>query len=96
GIYNNFPWQTIDEDFSPDLLIGVICPAGNSRPDESNGLVDQALLLAMHKTDYTLPEGRSVSVSRAVPVGMLDFSRAEELIRRGNEDALKQLPDLLA
>lgn len=96
GIYNNFPWQTIDEDFSPDLLIGVICTAGNSRPDESNGLVDQALLLAMNKTDYTLPEGRSVSVSRAVPVGMLDFNRAEEIIRWGYEDALAQMPDILA
>lgn len=95
GIYNNFPWQTIDEEFQPDLLVGVVCTAGNSRPDETSGLIDQALMLAMNETDYSLPEGRSVSVSRAVPVGMLDFNRSDEIIRWGYEDAMKQMPEIL-
>lgn len=94
GVYNNFPWQAIDEDFSPDLLIGVVC-TGKRNTGETGGLIDQALLLAMNRTDYTLPEGRGVSVSRAVPVGMLDFNRAEEIIAWGYDDALKQMPEIL-
>jgi len=96
GVYNNYPWQTLDEDFAPDLLVGSICTAGNRSVDDDSGLMDQALLLMMEKTDYTLPEERSVTIRRAVPVGMLDFNRAEEIIAWGYEDARKQMPAILA
>lgn len=96
GVYNDFPWQTVDEDFSPDLLIGVVCTAGNAPVDEESGLVDQALLLAMNKTDYSMPEERSLKIERAVPVGMLDFNRAEEIIAWGYADALQQMPEIKA
>jgi len=96
GVYNNFPWQTLDEDFSPDLLIGVICTAGNMPVNEESGLIDQALALAMNKTDYTMPKDRSLTIQRAVPVGMLDFNRAEEIIAWGYADALQRIDEIRA
>ncbi len=95
GIYDNFPWKPMDEDFRPSFIIGSICTSGNTRPSEQNGLLDQAFLLAMQDTDYSLPEGRSVCIARAVDVGMLDFDRAEEIMNAGYTDALAKIPEIL-
>ena len=32
GMYNNFPWQVLKEDFGPEVLIGSKCTAGNIHP----------------------------------------------------------------
>ena len=58
GIYDNFPWKPLDEDFRPDLIVGSICTEGNTPPSEESNIMDQAFMLAMHDTDYTLPERR--------------------------------------
>lgn len=94
GIYDNFPWQPLRRDFRPDLIVGSICTSGNTPPDENNGIMDQAFLLAMHDTDYTLPEG-SVTIRRAVGAGMLDFDQAEAIMDSGYRDAMEAMPQLL-
>ncbi len=96
GIYDNFPWRPLDEKYRPKLLIGSICTGGNVIPDAEDSLIDQALMLAMDDTDYTLPEGRSVTIRRAVGVGMLDFDNAEPVMNAGYEDAMRQMPHILA
>lgn len=95
GVYDNFPWRAIDQEFHPELLIGAICTAGNTSLNEESGLIEQGLSLIMNKTDYTLPEGRGVIVHRAVPVGMLDFDRALEIVQMGYEDTKKQIPEIM-
>ncbi len=95
GIYDNFPWRPLDERYHPSLLIGSICTSGNIVPDEDDSLIDQALLFAMGDTDYTLPEGRSVTIHRGIKAGMLDFDEAEPIMNAGYEDAMKQMPQIL-
>ena len=95
GIYDNFPWRPLDEAFSPELLVGSICTAGNTPPSEENSLLDQAFMLAMHDSDYTLPADRSVTIRRAVGVNMLDFDQAEAIMDAGYEDAIAAMPQLL-
>ena len=70
GIYDNFPWRPLDEEFRPDLIVGSICTEGNTPPREKNSLMDQAFMLAMHDTDYDLPEARGIAVRRAVEASM--------------------------
>lgn len=96
GIYDNFPWRPLDEQYRPKLLIGSICVGGNIIPDAEDSLLDQAFMLAMDDTDYTLPEGRSVTIRRSVGVGMLDFDNAEPVMNAGYEDAMRQMPHILA
>ena len=96
GIYDNFPWRPLDERYHPDLLIGSICTSGNVVPDENDSLLDQALLLAMNNTDYTMPPDRSVTIRRAVKVGMLDFDEAEATMQAGYDDTMDQMPEILA
>ncbi len=95
GLYDNFPWRPLDEDFDLDLIIGSICTAGNKQADANSGVAEQALSMMMHETDYTLPAGRSITLHRPVPVGMLDFERGEQIIQWGYEDAKERIPEIL-
>ncbi len=96
GIYDNFPWRVLEEDFSPDLLIGAICTAGNKVAEPDSGVMEQALALMMQDTEYELPEAHSVTIRRAVPVGTLDFSHGEQIIAWGYEDTRAQMAKILA
>lgn len=95
GIYDNFPWQPLDQTFAPDLIVGSICTSGNSIPSERSSLLDQAFMLTMNDSDYTLPEERSVTIHRAVGVNMLDFDQAEAIMDTGYQDAIAAMPQLL-
>lgn len=95
GIYDNFPWKPLDRHFRPEFIIGSVCTSGNTVPSEQNGLLDQAFLLAMQETDYSLPAGRSICISRAVDVNMLDFDRAVQIMDAGYTDALALMPQIL-
>ena len=79
----------------PDLIVGSICTAGNTPPSVNSNIMDQAFMLAMQDTDYTLPAERSVTIRRAVGVGMLDFDQAEAIMDAGYEDAMAVMPQLL-
>lgn len=94
GIYNNFPWQVLDEDFSPEVMLGSICTAGNTISSTESNVMEQALSLVMNKTDYSMPEERSLIIHRAVGVGMLDFKRAKEIIDSGYEDAMAMMDSI--
>lgn len=96
GIYDNFPWRQLDAKHNPELLIGSICTSGEIRPDGDESLIDQAVLIAMGGSDYTLPKGRSVTIHRAVEVGMLDFDEAEPVMNQGYEDTKAQIEEILA
>lgn len=95
GIFDNFPWKPLDESFAPDVIIGSKCTAGNAPLTENSSLLDQAFSLVMNETDYTLPEGRSVLIDRAVDAGMLDFDQALEIVDSGYEDAMRLMPQIV-
>ena len=96
GLFNNFPWQTMVEEYAPDHIIGVKCTFGNTPVDESSNLIDQALMLMTSDTDYHLPAEGNIMIDRAVDAGMLDFDRGEEIIRQGYDDTMERMPEILA
>lgn len=94
GICNNFPWQVLEEDFEPDILIGSKCVEGNSKPIEDNP-VEQILSLTMMHTDYALPSEEDVLIEHTFEdVTTLDFNKAAYVIERGYKDALAKIPEL--
>ncbi len=95
GIFDNYPWKEMDKEFRPDLIIGSICTDGNNPPDEETNIMDQVFMLVMQNTDYNMPEDRGVTIRRGVAAGMLDFDAAEEIMNKGYEDAVKQMPEIL-
>ena len=94
GIYNNFPWQVLKEDFNPDILIGSKCTAGNSRPEEDD-VVEQVLALTMMHTDYDLPSEQDILIEHAFEdVSTLDFSKVDYIINKGYSDAIDAMPQI--
>jgi NTE family protein len=96
GIYDNFPWKPLDREFRPALIVGSICTSGNTPPTPESSMLDQAFMLAMQDTDYTLPEGRSVTIRRGVEAGMLDFDRPDPIMDAGYADAMEAMPQIRA
>lgn len=94
GMSNNFPWQILDEDFHPDVIIGSQCVEGHRDPDE-NSFLDQVFSLTMLSTDYTIPEERGIIVSRIMDdVSLLDFQKVDYIVRCGYEDAMAAMPEI--
>jgi len=91
GIFNNFPWEPLEEDFQPDIFIGGKCVKGLQNPDETS-LMEQIEAITMMHTDFNLPEGRGVMIERVfADVNMLDFSRAQYIMDLGYQDAMEAM-----
>lgn len=95
GLFDNFPWQRMIDNYSPDHLIGVKCTAGNTPVDENSNLIDQALMLMTAQTDYDLPAEGNIKIERAVDAGMLDFDRGVEIMQSGYDDAMAMMDSIL-
>ncbi|MFI3330894.1 MAG: patatin-like phospholipase family protein [Rikenellaceae bacterium] len=96
GMFNNFPWQVLDEDFKPDILIGSKCVEGNPNP-EDNSVIDQVFALTtMINTDYELREGSDdVMIDRIfTDVGMLDFNKVREIVDLGYNDTMAKMEEI--
>ncbi|MCC8088360.1 MAG: patatin-like phospholipase family protein [Rikenellaceae bacterium] len=94
GIYNNFPWEVVEHDFDPDILIGGKCVDGNKLPDENN-LIEQVETIMMGYTDYDLPADKGIMVERVFKdVSMLDFSKAQYIIDAGYQDAMQMMDSI--
>lgn len=90
GLFNNFPWQYMQDGYKPDFIIGAQC-TDNDVVDETSNILDQALMLISQKTDYDLPKENNIKIARKVNAGMLDFNKAKEIIQAGYDDALAQM-----
>lgn len=96
GLFNNFPWEPLMEDFEPDVLIGSVCTAAFLEGENAN-LMEQAFMITMLHTDYTLPRAQDVLIERSFPeISMLDFSKADYLIEQGYADAMAQMDRIKA
>ncbi|MCD7963965.1 MAG: patatin-like phospholipase family protein [Rikenellaceae bacterium] len=95
GIYNNFPWEVVENDFDPDILIGGKCVDGGTKLPDENNLMEQIEAIMMMRTDYDLPEDKGIMVERIFKdVSMLDFSRAQYIIDAGYQDAMQLMDSI--
>ena len=94
GCYDNFPWRSLDENYGPDIIIGVSCTSIKERLNRNASVVEQAMALITKPTDYNLPEGRSVFIQRDVDVSVLDFNNAKEIMAQGYNDAIRAMPQV--
>ncbi|MFI3295028.1 MAG: patatin-like phospholipase family protein [Rikenellaceae bacterium] len=94
GVYNNFPWQVLQEDFQPDIIIGGNCSGNNSNPSQED-LMGQITVMIMDTTDYALPGEEDLMVHRRFPeVGTLEYNKAVYVMTLGYEDAMKMMPQI--
>lgn len=91
GLFNNFPWQPLQEDFAPDILIGSRCVEDKEPRDVS--MMEQLLVLTMMHTDYRLPRQSDISIAHVfTDVSTMDFGKAAGVIEAGYRDAMEMMP----
>lgn len=95
GVFNNFPWQYMEDFYNPDHIIGVKCTSGNKDVTEDSSVIDQAMMFIMSHTNYSLPEDGNIFIDRAVDAGMLEFERATEIIEQGYDDTMARMEEIL-
>lgn len=94
GLYNNFPWNVLREDFHPDVVIGSNV-SGSSLPPKKNDLLGQIEMLVMNPTEYTLPDSVGIGIdSHFSGIGILDFNLCDSLVAVGYNHAMQQMPQI--
>lgn len=94
GVYNNFPWQSLDAYFQPDVYIGGVCARNYENPSQDN-LVGQLSVMITQHTDYQLPRDTDVEIKHIFKdVTTLEYTKAEYIMQRGYDDAMAAMPQI--
>ncbi len=92
GCYDNFPWQSLDKRYKPDIIIGASCLSIKKKISLNSSVVEQAMALITKPTNFNLPEDRSVFIQRGVEASVLDFDKAKDIMAEGYNDAMAAMP----
>lgn len=92
GLYNNFPIDIIQKEFSPDVIIGVnVADLYPTKFDEDN-LVSQLRTMIVRKTNYTLKNG--IIIEPNVDIDLFDFSNRQGIIDSGYKATVLKLKEI--
>lgn len=96
GIYNNFPFDVMKSEFSPDILIGSKVSSNVPPPTRDNiRLQIQNMITA--QTDYDIEVHGGILIDIDVEgIALMDFSKAEEIIASGYETTIRNLDRIRA
>ena len=87
GLYNNFPHDVMEEDFTPDIIIGSVVSNTPTTPD-ARDVMSQAENLIMGRSDYTLPDDKGILIDMQIKgVNLLDFQKINSVAQTGYEYA---------
>ncbi|MEE4215734.1 MAG: patatin-like phospholipase family protein [Bacteroidales bacterium] len=91
GIYNNFPYDVMAEDFNPDFIIGSKVVKEPERPVKDDIML-QLENMIMQPTDYTIPDSMGYVIDIDFnDVNLLDFNKADSIISKGYERTREEL-----
>ncbi len=91
GIYNNFPYDLLVNDFSPDFIIGSKVANIPERPVKDD-VMGQLENMIMAQTDYTIPDSLGYVIDvKFDDVSLLDFQKADSLIAKGYRIAKRDI-----
>ncbi|MDR2293255.1 MAG: patatin-like phospholipase family protein [Prevotellaceae bacterium] len=94
GIYNNFPWDVMENDFNPDFIIGSKCSDNEAFVNGEN-IFDQIKKMMMNDTDYTMPEEKSIRIdTKFDDVDIFEFSKIDRIVEAGYQSALKSIDSI--
>ncbi len=93
GIVDNFPWRPTMRAFDPDIMIGSSCSSADIQTEDIS-MIDHIFMLTMNRTNYNMPEDRSIFIERDVDAGTLDFSSSKEIIELGYNDTIERMDSI--
>ncbi len=94
GIYNNFPFDVLIDDFNPDFIIGSKVSEKSKKPQKDD-LMAQIQNMIMQPTNFVIPDSIGVVIdTKTQNIGLLDFEMADSLFDLGYKNALKMIPEI--
>jgi NTE family protein len=94
GIYNNFPYDVMINEFHPDIIIGSVVVGKEPIPDEYD-LVEQIRSMIIQKSDYNLPDSLGIKLSFDLSsVGLLDFHKLNEVETLGYNTTISMIDSI--
>ncbi|MBS0009995.1 MAG: patatin-like phospholipase family protein [Bacteroidales bacterium] len=91
GIYNNFPYDVLVKDFSPDFVIGSKVASRSKRPMK-NDIMLQLENMIIQPTDYEIPDSLGYVIDIEInEINLLDFGKADSIIEKGYSIAREQI-----
>jgi NTE family protein len=98
GLYNNFPADIMKNEFKPDFIIGanVSSKTFNEYPKNDDRLMNRFLVyMFLSKSDSTLVGENGVYIQPdLVDYSVTNFAPVEELIKRGYEATMADMPNI--
>ena len=86
GLYNNFPWEIMEQRYRPTIIIGAKC-AGDDIAADADDIYSQISNLFMAPTDYDIPPEKGIVIGMKYPFGLMDFESSSEIAKMGYENA---------
>ena len=94
GLYNNFPWDVMEQEFHPDVMIGAQCTENAKMPSEDD-VVMQMGNMVMVGANYHIPKEKGVLITTDYSMYFLmDFQKADEIVAKGYEAAKAAIAEL--
>ncbi|TFH33937.1 MAG: hypothetical protein E4G95_08975, partial [Bacteroidia bacterium] len=95
GIYNNFPFEILRDDFSPAYIIGSKVANRTPKPGRDD-LMLQLENMIMQETNYSIPDSVGLVIeTKFQNVSLLDFEKADSLIEQGYRNAKRYIENIL-
>ena len=98
GIYNNFPIETMQEVFNPDIIIGVyVSSVVNTPPPDSDDLFAQIESLVMGEQKFVdIPSDKGFIMGfKFKDVGVMDFQKLDYVVNIGYEHCNEKIDSIL-
>lgn len=94
GIYNNFPWKELKNDFNPGFIIGSKV-ANNTKPPQEDDVLLQLENMIVGQTEYEIRDSSSVLIKTDLKdISVLDFNRIDYIVNEGYVNTLKQIEQI--
>lgn len=94
GIYDNFPVDVMQQQFHPDIIIGVSVSGPDGKPEQNN-LYSQLEDMIIQNNDYSLPAEAGIKIQLPVlQFGVLDFDKANEIYDIGYRTGLAMVDSI--
>lgn len=94
GIYNNFPWKELKNEFSVNYIIGSKV-ANNSKPPKEDDVLLQLENMIVGQTDYNIPDSLGIVLETDLKeIEILDFNKIDYIVNCGYLNTLKYIEEI--
>lgn len=91
GIYDNYPYDVMVEEFAPDIIIGSVVSGSEPTPDEED-LYGQLRTMIIQDKEIDMPSELGISINtRMYDIKLLDYNRSDDIMRRGYRSAQRRM-----